>query len=104
MSYRHFLPLLSLPLVAASCSSSPDEPADHASSAVTTAQSSYVSDAVLAALRQSPSMQGQTWNVSHDNTFDADWLVNTPLQPLFGKPVASLVTPAACTTNCDPDF
>ena len=49
-------------------------------------------------------LQGQTWNVSHDNTFDADWLVNSPLQPLFGEPVESLVYPRACTTHCDPDF
>ncbi len=74
------------------------------SAAVSVAQSSYVSTAVLGVLQQSPSMQGKTWNVSHDNTFDSNWLINSPLQPLYGRPVSELVHPAACTTNCDPDF
>jgi phosphatidylserine/phosphatidylglycerophosphate/cardiolipin synthase-like enzyme len=49
-------------------------------------------------------MQGKTWNVTHDNTFDSNWLINSTLQPLWGQPVEQLVYPSACTTNCDPDF
>jgi len=106
MLARRRVALLALALPAAAlagCSSSPED-VGTTSSAATAAQSTYVSDAVLAVLQRSPGLQGQTWNVSHDATFDADWLVNTPLQPMFGQPVASLVTPAACTSNCDPDF
>jgi hypothetical protein len=90
--------------LAAGCSASSGEDTARSSEAVSVAQSSYVSDAVLAVLQQSPSMQGKTWNVSHDNTFDSNWLINTPLQPLYGEPVSQLVHPAACTSNCDPDF
>jgi phosphatidylserine/phosphatidylglycerophosphate/cardiolipin synthase-like enzyme len=84
------------------CSSAPSEDAATTGSAL--AESSYVSDAVLATLAQWPSMQGKTWNVSHDNTFTGNWLLNTPMQPLWGQPVSTLVVPAACTSNCDPDF
>ncbi len=94
----------SLASLMAGCSAAPDEGTGSSSEAVSVAQSSYVSDAVLAVLQQSPAMQGKTWNVSHDNTFDSNWLINTPLQPLFGQPVSLLVHPAACTINCDPDF
>jgi hypothetical protein len=92
-------------LLAAGCSSAIDgENTGTAGEAVDGAQSSYVSDAVLGVLANSSSMQGKTWNVSHDNTFDADWLVNSPLQPMWGKATSSLVYPKACTTNCDADF
>jgi phosphatidylserine/phosphatidylglycerophosphate/cardiolipin synthase-like enzyme len=90
--------------LASGCSASTGENIGEEGAAVTVAESSYVSDAVLGVLQQSPGMQGKTWNVSHDNTFDADWLVNSPLQQLWGKPTSSLVYPAKCTTNCDADF
>ncbi len=86
------------------CSVATSEDTGSGSAAVSVAQSSYVSDAVLGVLAQSPSMQGKTWNVSHDNTFDSNWLINSPLQPMYGQPVSALVHPKACTTNCDPDF
>lgn len=76
--------------------------------AVTTlTESSYVSAAVLDVLAASPSnasMRGKTWNVSHDNRLAGDWILKTPVQPMFGHAVAELVVPAACTSNCDPDF
>ena len=88
----------------AACSASTGEDAASGASAVSAAQSSYVSDAVLGVLGQSASMQGKTWNVTHDNTFDGDWLINSPLQPMYGEPVSQLVYPSACTSGCDPDF
>jgi hypothetical protein len=88
----------------AACSSRAEESAEGESEALTGAESSYVSAAVLSTLAQWPAMQGRTWNVTHDNTFTGDWLINTPLQPLWGQPVATLNVPAACTSNCDPDF
>jgi hypothetical protein len=90
--------------LAQGCSASTGEDVESGSSALSVAQSSYVSDAVLGVLAQSPAMQGKTWNVSHDNTFDSNWLINSPLQPMYGQPVSTLVHPNACTTNCDPDF
>ncbi|HEY2517861.1 MAG TPA: hypothetical protein VGI39_43625, partial [Polyangiaceae bacterium] len=93
--------------LAAGCAVTTDEGTGTESGAVSitsSAQSSYVSDAVLGVLGQSPATKGITWNVSHDNTFDADWLVNSPLQPLWGQPVSTLTYPKACTANCEPDF
>jgi hypothetical protein len=98
---------LPLAVLAAGCSASTGgEETGTGSEALSVAQSTYVSDAVLGVLQQSPasSMQGKTWNVSHDNTFDSNWLINTPAQPMWGQPVSQLVFPKACTTNCDPDF
>ncbi len=89
---------------AVGCSASNGEATGDSAEAINAAQSSYVSDAVLGVLQQSPSFQGKTWNVSHDNTFDSNWLINTPLQPMWGVPVSELVHPNACTANCDPDF
>ena len=94
----------SFALLAAGCSASTGEDTGSSTAAVSTAQSSYVSDAVLGVLAQSSAMHDKTWNVSHDNTFDSDWLINSPLQPMWGQPVGQLVYPKACTTNCDPDF
>jgi phosphatidylserine/phosphatidylglycerophosphate/cardiolipin synthase-like enzyme len=110
-----FRPFVGLALAAAACvpaatgcSVTTNENASDSTEAVTLtggAQSSYVSDAVLGVLNQSPAMKGVTWNVSHDNTFDANWLVNTPLQPLWGKSVSTLSYPATtCSGNCDADF
>jgi hypothetical protein len=106
-----FRPFLGLALAAAACAPAATgcavstENAEESSEALTGAQSSYVSDAVLGVLNQSPAMKGITWNVTHDNTFDANWLVNTPLQPLWGKSVSTLSYPAnTCSGNCDADF
>lgn len=49
-------------------------------------------------------MQGRTWNVTHDNRFEAGWLLQTPVKPIWGQSVAALSVPAACTSNCDADF
>lgn len=63
---------------------------------------SYVGTAVLNALSSSTTMKGKTWNVSYDNQLDA--ILQTPVQPMFGHATSELVVPAACTSNCDPDF
>jgi phosphatidylserine/phosphatidylglycerophosphate/cardiolipin synthase-like enzyme len=74
------------------------------SRAATMPSSTYVGDAVIAALQQYPSMQGITWNVTQDNVLDSQWLLNSPLQPMWGQSLSSLVYPQACSGNCDPDF
>ena len=91
-------------LFSAGCSSAGDD-SDDVSVDALSGESSNVSNAVLSVLStRSPGMKGVTWNVSHDNTFDADWLINTPSQKLWGEPLATLSYPAVCKTNCDPDF
>jgi phosphatidylserine/phosphatidylglycerophosphate/cardiolipin synthase-like enzyme len=67
------------------------------------AQSSYVSDIVLEALEAYPEMRGRTWDVSHDNRLLDDWLIQTPVTPIWGESASSLLL-AKCTQDCDPDF
>jgi hypothetical protein len=92
--------------VVAGCSSSegPIEDVDTGAQAVAIAESSYVSDGVLGALKAWPAMQGRTWNVTHDNRFEGNWVLQTPVQPMWGQSIAGLSVPEACTKNCDPDF
>ena len=97
------MPLLS------GCSASPsDARASTSADTLPTAESSYVSDAVLGALSAWPAMQGRTWNVTHDNRFDDGWLLQTPMQPLLGSDgradVSALSVPGACASSCDSDF
>lgn len=64
---------------------------------------SYVGTAVTAALRAvDPGAEGTTWDVTTDNTLDADFLVATP-DPFHGSNVA---IPRTCSgeAGCDPDF
>jgi phosphatidylserine/phosphatidylglycerophosphate/cardiolipin synthase-like enzyme len=69
------------------------------------AESSYVSDTVLAELNKRPDMKGRTWNVSHDNRFAGNWLLRSPMQSLDGHAMSELDIAAICTSgNCDPDF
>ena len=99
-----FASLFALPF-ASGCSASPGDASESTSAEIVpTAESSYVSDSVLGALSAWPAMKGRTWNVTHDNRFDADWLLQTPVQPLWGSDVGTLSVPDACTENCDPDF
>ena len=90
--------------IATGCASSAGESTGDQVDGLSGAQSSYVSDAVLGTLQLSPAMKGKTWNVTHDNSFGADWLLNTPMQPLWGKSVGTLVYPQPRTQNCDADF
>jgi hypothetical protein len=98
--------LVSLASVAAvGCGqAAPAEELDQAEGAIHVAESSYVSDAVLASLGTRPDMKGRTWGVSHDNRFEGNWILQTPMRPVWDAPLTTLQVPAACTTNCDADF
>ena len=80
------------------------EDLDQTEGALHVAESSYVSDAVLASLGTRPDMKGRTWGVSHDNRFEGNWILQTPMRPIWDAPLTTLQVPAACTTNCDADF
>lgn len=85
-----------------SCANEPEVEVSQAEQAL--AESSYVSDTVLEALAPHEPMRGKTWNVSHDNRLEGDWLVQTPVEALWGAPVSDLLVPARCTSDCDADF
>src|SRR5688572_15265289 len=73
--------------LAAGCSAGDDRELA-AQSQPLAAEWSYVSDTVVAALSASPAMEGATWNVTQDNHFEPGWVVQTPVQPLWGRNVA----------------
>jgi phosphatidylserine/phosphatidylglycerophosphate/cardiolipin synthase-like enzyme len=89
-------------LAVASCA--PHDELAGSEQALEGAESSYVSDTVVSALSAYPGMRGRTWNVSHDNRLVGDWLVQTPVQSIYGVPGSELIVAAPCTTNCDADF
>jgi phosphatidylserine/phosphatidylglycerophosphate/cardiolipin synthase-like enzyme len=93
-----------IPLALASCAPLEDEEVARSEQPLDGAESSYVSDTVVAALSAYPQMRGRTWNVSHDNRLEGDWVVQTPVQSIWGAPGSDLVVTSACTTNCDADF
>jgi phosphatidylserine/phosphatidylglycerophosphate/cardiolipin synthase-like enzyme len=49
--------------------------------------------------------RGSTWDLSVDNSFDTDWVIQTPPAQYWGQPVAELPIALPCTgATCDPDF
>jgi phosphatidylserine/phosphatidylglycerophosphate/cardiolipin synthase-like enzyme len=96
--------LVGLLALLAGCAPSLDEELADREHANSGAESSYVSDTVLGALEAHAHMRGRTWNVSHDNRFEGDWLVETPAQSIWGAPASELEVPRACTSQCDTDF
>lgn len=102
---RSVIPCVALAAtLAAGCAGNDGERVDEGAQEITSAESSYVSDFVLDALGNYPAMKGKTWNVTHDNRFEGNWVLQTPMQSMFGQDLNTLTTPKDCTTNCDPDF
>ena len=68
------------------------------------AEWSYVSDTVVSALSAASSMEGRTWNVSRDNRFEPGFVIQTPVEAIWGRDVQELNVPAVCKSDCDADF
>lgn len=72
------------------------------------AEISHVGEHVLSVLSRSPNMRGRTWDVSFDNRFDADFIVQTPTHVPWGRSLRELDIAPTCNpkrdANCDPDF
>lgn len=48
-----------------------------------------------------------TWNLSADTRVEPGWVLQTPLEQWWGRPLAELPTPVRCDArdaDCDPDF
>src|SRR3569623_251979 len=61
----------------------------------------------VAALREGHAQaRGVTWDVSDDNAFAPDWLVQTPVAAYWGQPAAALPLATSCAGDprCDADF
>jgi phosphatidylserine/phosphatidylglycerophosphate/cardiolipin synthase-like enzyme len=70
-------------------------------------QFSPIGQGVIATLRANhlPS-RGVTWDVSTDNAFTGDWVIQTPPATYWGQPAAAEPVASTCTgePGCDPDF
>jgi phosphatidylserine/phosphatidylglycerophosphate/cardiolipin synthase-like enzyme len=101
-----FRSLFCAALVTTACTEPTAGPSDDGLDAVA-AELSPIGQDVLAALRTSHAeSRGQTWDVGTDNSFDADWVVQTPLASYWGTPASSLPIVSTCAGDpaCDPDF
>ncbi|HEV7558476.1 MAG TPA: phospholipase D-like domain-containing protein [Kofleriaceae bacterium] len=93
-------------LVTTACTEPTAGPSDDGLDAVA-AKLSPIGQDVIAALRTGHAeSRGQTWDVGTDNSFDADWVVQTPLASYWGTPASSLPVVSTCSGDpqCDPDF
>ena len=71
------------------------------------AEFSPIGQDVIAALRAGHAeSRGETWDLGTDNSFDANWVVQTPLASYWGMPASSLPVVSTCAGDpqCDPDF
>src|SRR3569623_2995114 len=62
---------------------------------------------VVAALREGhAAARGVTWDVSDDNAFAPDWIVQTPVAAYWGQPAAALPIATSCAGDprCAADF
>jgi len=66
---------------------------------------SYVGQGIYNALQSAQAAQrGSAWNVTTDNVFDADWIVQSPRA--FGKRYSDFAQAVVCAlgADCNPDF
>jgi phosphatidylserine/phosphatidylglycerophosphate/cardiolipin synthase-like enzyme len=87
----------------------PAAPADDANDGLDgfVAELSPAAQSAVEALRATHAeARGVTWDVSGDNSFASDWIVQTPLAAYWGQPAGALplVTSCAGDAACDPDF
>ncbi len=89
-------------ILLAACTTAP--PGDPASDLA--AGFSYIGQDVIGVLQANhAATQGQTWDVSTDNSFAPDWIVQSPPAQYWGQPVAALPIAQPCSgQGCDPDF
>ncbi len=97
---------LALLALAAACAQ-PNTPGGDDGLDTLSAQFSPIGQAAIAALRDGHAdARGLTWDASLDNSFDTDWVVQTPLATYWGQPANALPIASDCAGDpaCDPDF
>jgi len=94
-------------MISIGCTESAATPAGDDDLDALVAELSPAGQSVVASLRDAHhEARGVTWDVSRDNSFAPDWIVQTPLAAYWGQPAGALpiVTTCAGDARCDPDF